>query len=667
MERWRQRIEEAVWLAAAACIPLIVQPYGCSAFELPKAALLRALVLLAAPLALARALEGGRARVRHPRWLSLTIAPALLFGLAQAAATLASTDPRASLWGAFERAQGLLTSLAYLGLYLFVATRLHTRAQVDRLLRALAWGSAPVVAYGLVQALGLDPLAWQTDAASPIVSTIGRANFLGSYLVLVAPLTAARALLERRWRWAYGLLFGLQVLLLGLTQARAAWVGAGAAAAVGALTWAYATRSRRVAWATAAAVVLALILLGLLNWADGPLAALADLRGLDRLATLARTDAGSTAARITIWRATLPLIAERPWLGYGPETMRPVFARVYPPQLVYYQGRQVVVDRAHNLWLDLCMGGGLASALAYAALLAGAGILIGQGARGAGKLWARATWSALAAATAGHLLDLQFSFDQTASATVSWLLLGVIATLGRGVVEGPVSQTTGASRTTATAQAPAAPQIAAPETAPRPIALLPYLLPAAAVVLLVAQICARPLLADAACGRGLARGDVAAGARAVRLWPWEPVYRLRLAQLHLQAGDVRAAEEQLGAALALAPDDPSLWAVMGDLYMAWGETAPEHTTWAEAAYRRATELAPNVAAYHVGLGISLARGGRVSQGVRELERAVSLDATDWIAYRYLADLYGALGRDKDAARAAQEAARWESEHVASDP
>ena len=48
----------------------------------------------------------------------------------------------------------------------------------------------------------------------------------------------------------------------------------------------------------------------------------------------------------------LPLLAQRPLLGYGPDTLELVFPAVYPPELVYYQGRGILVDRAHNLLLD---------------------------------------------------------------------------------------------------------------------------------------------------------------------------------------------------------------------------------------------------------------------------------------------------------------------------
>ena len=60
---------------------------------------------------------------------------------------------------------------------------------------------------------------------------------------------------------------------------------------------------------------------------------------------------------------------------------------------------------------------------------------------------------------------------------------------------------------------------------------------------------------------------------------------------------------------------------------------------AEDAYRRALALAPDVATYHAGLGVVLARQGQLEEGVEELERAVDLDATYGMAFAQLADLY----------------------------
>jgi O-antigen ligase len=624
---WCTCMIEAGWLTAAVAVPLAFNPWGCNIFELPKSLALRALVLLMGLAACVRAAEG---RERHDRSLPPLLWAGVASCLALALATVLSTNSRVSLWGSSERQQGLLTLGAYLALFLFVATGLRTRAQVERLWAALVWGSAPVVAYGLLQAAGLDPLNWRTDAASSVLSTIGRANFLGSYLVLVAPLTVARLVLARH-RWPHGLLLATQLLTLGLTQARGAWVGLGVATVGGALGWAVATHDRRPVLATLALAVLALGFVALLNQTGGPLSPLAQLPGLDRLATLTRTDAGSTAARLTVWRATLPLVAARPWLGYGPEAMRTVFAHVFPPQLVYYQGRHIVVDRAHNLWLDLAMSAGLAGVVTFGVLLVGFGRLAWRGLRRSRNRWERVVWAALTATVAGHLADLQFSFDLTASATAFWLLLGLGAALGRGLV-------------------PHASDRAAPS---EPTALFPYLPPALAVLALIGLLCLRPSLADMACRRSQ-QGDRSpaerriAAERAVRLWPLEPEYRLRLARLYLESGDPTAADAQLVAAGQLSPDDPWIWAARGELYALWGAVEPVHYVRAETAYRRALELAPNLATFHTALGLVVARQDRLEEGMAELERAVALDATDGVAYHHLADLYRALGRDAEA-------------------
>jgi tetratricopeptide (TPR) repeat protein len=432
-----------------------------------------------------------------------------------------------------------------------------------------------------------------------------------------------------------------QLLTLACTQARGAWLGVGTAVVLFGLAWALATYDRRLALTVLAVGMLAVGVVGALNWADSPLASLAELPGLDRWGTVAATDAGSTAARLTTWRATLPLIMARPLLGYGPETMRPVFASVFPPQLVYYQGRHVTVDRAHNLWLDLGMSAGLLGAAAYAVVLLGFGRLAWRGLRSSSDRWAQVAWVAVVAAIGGHLADLQFGFDLTASATVFWLALALGAALGRGL-------------------SPSALRKPAP---PRLAALLLYAAPTIAVLTLVGLICLRPLVADVAYWRSQQDAvpleeRLSAGRQAVQLWPLEPQYRLGLAWVLVQGGEFAAADAQLAIADKLSRSDPQVWAAWGELYALWGELEPLQYPQAETAYRRALELAPNVATYHTALGLVLASQGRLEEGAAELERAVALDATDGIAYGHLADLYLALGQDSEAAWAVREAARW---------
>jgi O-antigen ligase/Tfp pilus assembly protein PilF len=635
---------EGLWLAAAVLTPLACNPWGASAFELPKALLLRGLVLLIALAALIQFIEarGGEPTARRPAGPLLW--PALALGLAFALATLTSVRPLVSLWGSFERQQGLLTLAAVLALYLLTATHLRTRAQADRLWAVLAWGSTPLVIYGLLQSTGLDPLAWRTDAASAVLATVGRANTYGTYLVLVIPLTAGRLFVARR-PWPLALLLTGQLISVALTQARGAWIGLGAGMLACAFAWSVDARRKELAAVALGLALLAVSFVALLNVSGGPAARLTRLSGLDRLARLSQTTEGSTAARLTIWRATLPLAAARPALGYGPETMRTVFARVYPPQLVYYQGRQVAVDRAHNLGLDLAMSAGAAGLIAFLALLAGFTWLAWRGLRGASSHWEAALWAALIGVLAGHMVDLQFGFESIASSTIFWLSLALAAT---------------------SPWPTAAPRTVSPEPGVKRTAWLPYAPLAMLVLAFIYLLCMRPLLADHASwnSRQAARSTEARRSdaeRAVHLWPLEPEYRAGLAEAYLQAGRPAAAETQLAAADRLSPDDPQIWAARGNLYAYWGDREPVHYPQAEEAYRHALELAPNVAAVHTAMGLVLARQGRLQEGLAEMERAVALDATDAVAFGHLADLYAVLGREDDASRARKEAQRWNTQ------
>jgi tetratricopeptide (TPR) repeat protein len=232
---------------------------------------------------------------------------------------------------------------------------------------------------------------------------------------------------------------------------------------------------------------------------------------------------------------------------------------------------------------------------------------------------------------------MQFSFDLTASATVFWLALAIAAALGRA----HPSPSTGRNRK--------------PGKSPmrRNLYLLP---PCLAVLAIIGTICLRPLLADVAYWKSQDPNRpsverVEASIRAVRLWSLEPTYRLGLVWYLVQVGDMPAAEAQLAATTRLAPDDPRVWTAWGDLYMAWGERDADRYEQAEEAYQELLALAPNVARYHMAMGLALAKQDRLEEGVAETEQAASLDATDAIIYRQLADLYWALGQEDAASQA----------------
>ena len=476
--------------------------------------------------------------------------PALRLAAAEVAATAVAVDPGLSLWGSYARAQGLLTLTSYILLFFVISARLRTPPQAWRLVGAMALTAVPLIGLGLAQALGWRPLGLTTDARSQVFATLGRSNFLGAYLAMLLPLTLALTLQapRRSRRLAGSALLLAEVGIIGLTLSRGAWLAAGVAVGTFGLLGASPYMRPWLRRTAVAGGVLAVLggLAGALWWGYG--------RG------------GSIAARLTIWQATLKLIPDRPLLGYGPDTFGLVFQGVYPPQLVYYQGRGLYVDRAHNLVLDWAVAAGLLG-LAAGLVLLTCFFMIGcrtaDGCQQRGDRGRRLLIVACLAAVAGNIAGNLVSFDVTATATATWLLMGATMAL---TAPGAGSEPTGS-----------------PGSSPLRWTVSGVML--AGVLLAVLQLNGRPLFADAAANLAQNRAAsgrwtaaAAAGKRAVALWPQEPQYHLLLSLIYSQQAQsghpdplplLQLAEAALRAAVDLRPSGYRVWTALAGLNGMW--------------------------------------------------------------------------------------------------
>lgn len=623
------RVIEAGWLVLAAGLPLFTAPWGRNSFELPKASLLWATVALmgAAWLAGCRRYTTPLQQDRDLR--SACGALALVTAVSIILSTLFSVNPLLSAQGSYDRMQGAITLLCFLALFLLAAACLREPAQIRGLLAAISWGSAPVVAYAFLQLLGLDPLDWRVEG-SPVISFLGRSNFVGAYLVLVLPLTVAgaRQAQGRPWRVAHYLLIGAQAICLIATMAQAAWLGALAAGCVLALAEAWHRGHRRF--------VTGSLVVGVLGLLAG-LAALAAIPGLT----------GSAGARTIIWRATGSLIAARPILGYGPGTFDQVFTSVFPPELVYVQGRAVLVDRAHNLVLDTLASVGIVGLLVIAALV---GTTLVTGMRRLARTldpWERVPLAAGLAVAVGHLVETQFSFQVTTTAALFWLVLGM------SVAPWDASSPVGVKKARA---------------------CWSHRILAVILLLAVVPLSLTILLAEAHIGRANRTGtpaeleqSIAATQRAVAFWPRQSVYYQHLSWLYLQqarhgydvASQFRAAEKALDAARRLTPGDYRLWAGYGEVYTEWGRAIdPTRFVQAEDAYRRATRLFPGSAMLHTGWGLLYVAQGRLTDAEAQFHQAVGMDHTDATAFVFLGNMQLARGDLAGAEQSYANALRW---------
>lgn len=636
---------EVGWLLAAILPPLAVNLWAAQPFEPVKAALLRSVVWAMA----AVWIVGGLVQ-RRSLWREFSAHPLFWPMMAvlgvQTLATLGSVDRGLSVWGSYERAQGLWTLLSYGLLFLLVAARLRTFEQGHRLALALAATAAPLTALGLAQALGWNPLPLITDARSPVYATLGRSNFLGAYLAMLLPLTLAFLLSarSRAQRLAWGGVLAAQAVVLILAQVRGALLAAAVALAIFSLIWFWERLGAYGRWLQGLASGAAgLSLVGVLTWA-----------------LWAGSSGGSTAARLTIWRAVARLVGERPWLGYGPETLELVFPRVYPPELVYYQGRGVLIDRAHNLVLDGMATTGLIGALAQGALVA---LFFAVGWRASQRTvdpGRRALLAGGVAGVGGNVVGNLVSFDVTATATATALMMALVVGLARlggsGATADPVGERSGRPL---------------PKAATAALALLA----AAGLGAAVGQANLRPVAADVAAlasDRRAAAGDwsgaIGAAERAAALWPAEPVYRRMLSWAWLQwaaqpgVGDVAGleqAEAALWAARDLRPGEVRTWAALGELYGLWGNRwDATRLPLADQAFGQAVALAPNLATTYTSWGMVHLVGGRWEEAATRFRQAVDLDATDGYAFAHLGEAELGQGRFEEAERAYREAVHW---------
>lgn len=72
------------------------------------------------------------------------------------------------------------------------------------------------------------------------------------------------------------------------------------------------------------------------------------------------------SSRGYIWSRSLPLILERPFIGYGPDTFPEAFPQYdYVGKYNAYGTNNMVVDKAHNLYIQIAVNSGIIALLAY--------------------------------------------------------------------------------------------------------------------------------------------------------------------------------------------------------------------------------------------------------------------------------------------------------------
>ncbi len=364
------RFEKMVSLAIVGItgfVPLILTPFLADRFYSPKFITIAAavfVVILANVTEISKRVESIRIKS-----LNLSIVLLLVYLLLTSFSLFFSVDVLTSITGASYRYDGLSSIILYGLLTIFGATvyRFHKNHA-----KFYAASVLLVAAYGIIQKFGLDPIKpdWMRENwINRSYSTMGNPNFLGSYLVLALPVLIYGYIKStKRLNIFLPAMLAAYFCLL-CTNTRGSWLGGfmGVAAASLLLFLSGNKTYRRKLFEVAAMFTT---LTGLYFFVSSGFL----LRVLSIFFDLGKTLANDPEAyksgsfRIAIWRAVLALIAERPFTGYGLETMMKVVYESTNEIVVYNRSLLTnTIDKAHNEYLHVAFSCGIFTAVAFVA------------------------------------------------------------------------------------------------------------------------------------------------------------------------------------------------------------------------------------------------------------------------------------------------------------
>ncbi len=562
---------------------LAVDPWGWDHFGPLRWALVSTLGFTA----IAISLGSGDMRLRPlPRWAVLGWAIA---GFGLTVSTALSVDRWHALIGTPDRHLGLAAWMMFAGL--FATASMYPQTATPTVQRAMAISTALCGLYTVLELADVGGFA-SDFAGDRAGGPFGQPAFLGAAMVLAIPLCLALALDRQSgtlWRIAGGVGGLLGSTTLGVSQSRAAWVGAAVAVSL--------VIFRRRQWAIGA-VCLALVV-GL--FFTTPLG--------ERISTLTDFDDGVVAGRVDEWQVGVAALFDRPssvaW-GYGPEGYRTVFGVFVDERYVIDHGRDVITDRAHSSLLDTSLAGGLIAGAGLALLQVGLAVTALQ------RLNARDLVDvALGAAVLGYLVQQLFLFPLAELDPVLWILAGLLVARRpqRTEYRPPLFRSVSGGRQT--------------------VMLAAGFLAAVSAVGGLSDVAADHAVNDA-----VAADDevvaLAAADRARSRRPDSVRYDFIAAQVAESTGTIEgfeAALARLDAGLDISPRDPAFLAERGIvlLEIARREETDESLETALNALEQLDTTDPNNPATELTHGIALALAGDTDAAIGELEHAAVLD------------------------------------------
>ena len=308
----------------------------------------------------------------RPKFDKMTIL-VILFAFITLLSDLFGVNPLGSIWSNFERMEGWITIVHLCALYLMFTNVLGRGDGSENRWKYWLWTSLTVAfavgIYGLVQYFGGAAIH---QGGTRIDSSLGNSAYMAVYMLFHAII--ALYLFVKKFKDSsfsllpkivYGFLFILFAFEVYQTSTRGTIIGLGISLLFMSLTYTIFGKGRKplFRWLNLAFIIV-VIVAGALIWTNKDSNFVQKSETLRRLTSISWNDTTSQA-RGFIWPMALKGFTERPILGWGQENFNYIFNANYNPKMY---NQEQWFDRAHSVFLDWLVAGGILGFLLYISL-----------------------------------------------------------------------------------------------------------------------------------------------------------------------------------------------------------------------------------------------------------------------------------------------------------
>ena len=361
-----------------------------------------------------------------PRVNALTIS-VTVFTFIALVADIMGLNPLRSIWSNFERMEGWIIIVHLWAYFMVLSSVLNTRENWHKFFDVVLLASFITALYGLFQFFG-----WaETHQGKRVDASLGNSEYMAVYMIISVFISAYMAISyysrKNHLFWIYSIFAAFFSFIMFQTATRGtilAWLMAIIiSSAIYVLFGRKSSGQSNFSRLFAGGAIAFVILIGVLFYYNRQASWILKNPVLGRLATISLSDT-KTQARAFIWPMAIKGIFEgqkTAILGIGQENFNYIFNSHYDPLMWRHEQW---FDRAHNVYLDWLVAGGLLGLLSYLALYIIALVYIYKGDLSIGQK------SVLVGLLAGYAMHNIFVFDNQTSYVMFFTFLAFVHSLG---------------------------------------------------------------------------------------------------------------------------------------------------------------------------------------------------------------------------------------------